>query len=294
MRTILLICIMGLFGQSVAFAQNTPHWEDLIIFTAGYMGPNALPVPFAQKGRIDNQNFFQLGAVGHFSEGDNTVNASLFANVALVEDLVSFDFFVVPVEYFRLSDSVKAARNVYSFFEDRQTAIGDVYVNSNVQIVNRSRWQAALRAGFKIPSSNMVGAARFTDSPGYLLEGSAGWQMVPKTDSNRLELFAAAGFFVYQTQGGYAAYRQNDAVTFGAGIAWQREKWLLEQGIYGYLGYFNQRDKPVVYRGSLSRNAGNLRFRVAFQAGLHDFAYLSPELSIAYLFPALRVGERNR
>ena len=294
MRITLFCCLLGLLARPAAFAQTTPHWEDFIIFTAGYMGPNALPVPFAQKGRIDNQNYLQAGAVGHFSDGDNTLNASLFANIALVEDLVSFDFFVVPFEYFRLSDSVKAARNVYSFFEDRQTAIGDVYVNSNVQIVNRARWQAALRAGFKIPSSNMVGAARFTDSPGYLLEGSAGWQAIPKTDSKRLELFAAVGFFVYQTQGGYAAYRQNDAVTFGTGMAWQREKWLLEQGVYGYFGYFDQRDKPVVYRGSLSRDAGKLRFRAAFQAGLHDFAYLSPELSVAYLFPALEVGKRTR
>ncbi len=281
-----IICLAVIFTGCLSHstAQTEPHWEDRIIYGAGFMGPNALPVPSLPKGRVENVNLLMVSGMAQFSPGDNTYQPNTYAYLTLVKDLVSFDYFMVPVEFFNMSDDIIAERNVFSAFKDDRWAIGDVYLNSNIQVLRSPKFHAMVRMGFKIPSSNLVGAARFTDSPGYNLDASFGSYLVQKEHSD-LELFAMGGFYSYQTQGGNANYRQNDAFLFGLGLGWRFHEWQMDHTVRGYLGYFNLRDKPIVYRGSVTRDFGSFRLMAACQVGLHDLPYVSPEIGIGYLFP---------
>ena len=286
----LVLTIPVIFSPSLQ-AQTEPHWEDYIIFGAGFMGPNSLPIPRTPKGRVENINMAMVTGVANLSPGDKTYNPATFAYFTLVEDLVSFDYYMVPVEYFVMSEAIKDERNVFVAFEDEHFAIGDVYLNSNVQVFNRPKFHAAVRAGFKIPSSGMVGAARFTDSPGYNLDASFGSYLVQR-EGLELELFGMGGFYSYQTQGGYVNYRQNDALLFGLGLGLKLRDWQIDNVVRGYLGYFDLRDKPIVYRLNATRDFGNIRLLAALQVGLNDFDYVSPEIGIGYLFPAVNIAQR--
>lgn len=291
-RFMIAACCLGFVVTSQA--QTEPHWEDLVVFGAGYMGPNALPVPFMNMGRINNQNELQLSTVAYFSEGEQTYNVATRANLALVEDLVSFDLFWVPVEYFQMSDEIRETRVVLPVKGDQKFAIGDVYLNSTVQILSLPEFSLAARAGFKFPSSNGVALSRFTDSPGYNLDLGACWDLLEQNSSGAsLELQAMAGFYSYQTQGGYANYRQNDALLFGLSIDYQSGFWRAILEARGYLGYFDLRDQPVLIRAHLDRSFQRGALFFALQMGVNDLRYLSPEAGIRLFFPPVKVGYRH-
>lgn len=275
-------------------SQTEPHWEDRVIFGAGFMGPNALPIPAMNKGRVDNQNSLQVSGVAYFSKGEQTYNFNTTANVALVEDLVSFDLFWVPVEYFQMSEAVRAERVVLPSKGDQQFAIGDVYLNSTVQLFNRPRFHASARAGFKFPSSDGVALSRFTDSPGYNLDAGFGYVLMDnKTEGISLDLHGMAGFYSYQTQGGFANYRQNDALLFGLGLDYLHPDWMASVSIRGYLGYFDLLDQPIALRTQFSKDFEHIRIFTACQFGIQDLIYVAPEMGIGILLPEVHVGTRN-
>lgn len=293
MKKIVIAVICVITACSI-HAQTEPHWEDKVIFGAGYMGPNALPVPWMNAGRINNQNELKISGVGYFSPGEQTYNVNARANLALVEDLVSFDLFWVPVEYFQMSDDLRETRVVLPVKGDQEFAIGDVYLNSTVQILNRERFALAARAGFKFPSSNGVALSRFTDSPGYNLDVGASWSLLhPSATASSLDLQVMAGFYSYQTQGGNANYRQNDALLFGVGLEFQHEAWRSNLEVRGYLGYFDLLDQPVLVRWEVDRAIQKGALFVAFQAGINDLIYVSPEIGVRVFFPATDLGYRK-
>lgn len=258
------------------------------------MGPNALPIPAMNKGRIDNQNSIQVSGVAYFSEGEQTYNVNTTANVALVKDLVSFDLFWVPVEYFQMSDELRTQRVVLPSKGDQQFAIGDVYLNSTVQLFNRPRFHASARAGFKFPSSDGVALSRFTDSPGYNLDAGFGYLLLHKHEEGiSLDLHGMAGFYSYQTQGGNANYRQNDAVLLGLGLDYFHQNWMASVSVRAYLGYFDLLDQPVAVRTYFEKNFENIRIFSALQFGVQDLIYVAPEIGIGVLLPEVNVGVRN-
>ena len=59
------------------------HWSDYIIYSPYYLGPNALSVPFSQKGQVKNRYELQINAEGHFGSGDKTRN--LFMNLYVLK-----------------------------------------------------------------------------------------------------------------------------------------------------------------------------------------------------------------
>lgn len=291
-HTMLLIGLVMIL--MTGYTQTEPHWEDKVIFGAGYMGPNALPIPAMNKGRIDNQNSVQVSGVAYFSEGEQTYNFNTTANVALVKDLVSFDLFWVPVEYFQMSDAVRAERVVLQSKGDQQFAIGDVYLNSTVQLINRPKFHASARAGFKFPSSDGVALSRFTDSPGYNIDAGFGYILHDqKAEGISLDLHGMFGFYSYQTQGGFANYRQNDALILGVGLDYSHPSWMASVSVRGYLGYFDLLDQPIALRTQFSKDFEYIRFFTALQLGIHDLIYVAPEIGIGILLPEVHMGIRN-
>ena len=91
------------------------HWSTYIISSAANMGPNALPVPELPNGHVDNISSFSVGGAAHFSDGDNTQNVILRANLNLVEDVVSFDLMMIPIEFFQMSHEIKTERKTFFY-----------------------------------------------------------------------------------------------------------------------------------------------------------------------------------
>ena len=93
-----------------------------------------LPVPETSTGQVTNQAFVKLGANYYHRSGDKTYNPSLYVNYNFLKDRISVDLFMVPIEFFQLSHVRKTERNVYFQHYGKKSAIGDVYINTNIQI----------------------------------------------------------------------------------------------------------------------------------------------------------------
>lgn len=261
---------------------GTTHWSKYMIMTPAFQGPNSLPVPSLGNGEVDSTNWLKLSGNFHFSKGDNTQNIILQGNYCLVKDIASIDLFWIPFEYYTLSDAIKEKRHVYyRSYKDHQT-FGDVILNINLRILKKwSKYiDLGFRTGYRFPIGEDVGAARYTDAPGYYFDINYG-KKIGKSGS--LKWTGMLGFYVWQTN--LPVYRQDDAFLFGTGIEWNKKQLLLKAHIAGYLGYFDEGgDDPVVFRLQAERRTKRNGFIFNFQQGLNDFAYSSFELGIKHYF----------
>ncbi len=256
---------------------GSTHWSRYIIASPDLMGPNALPIPDLDDGRIQNEHFFKFSAWAHLSKGDHTFNPRLQFTYAMVPERISFDLFMVPVEYFNMSHEKKTERRTFHVFYDRKLAIGDLYLHTNIQLTKK-KWDSRLRLGFKYASSSMQGMARFTDAPGYYFDLSAGKDL--PLGVRKIRFMIMAGFYVWQTNSDTRF--QNDAFLFGLGGRYCLGKFMLESHIRGYAGYLNHGDHPIVWKTQVSRERKPFRFELGYQRGLHDFDYHSLELGAVY------------
>ena len=271
----------GWWAKLVQWDGVTP-WQRYIMTNPAYMGPNALPVPFISNGSIDTINSLGLTTNVHFSKGDNTQSLGVYGNYCVIKDLISFDMYWVPYERYQMSHAVKEERQVFSHYYYDKSAQGDIHLNTNIQLMRK--WHnyvhLALRIGYRFPTSSGLGAARFTDAPGYYFDLSAA---KPLSNKSHWKLIGMAGVYVWQTN--LDGRRQNDAFLFGGGIEWNPRGWRMQMYGSGYLGYMNHAgDKPVLFRTTIEQRGKKLNGILKFQQGLHDFKYSSIEAGLRYAF----------
>lgn len=257
------------------------HWSNYMNFSPGYLGPNALPVPRIGNGSIDSTNSFSVSGNVHLGKGDRTVNPTLYGNYVLVKNRISLDAFWVPVEFFKVSHELKEERRVYYQSYNHKTAIGDINLNININLLNKIRkdLKLAFRLGYRYPSSSGDGAARMTDAPGYFFDLSAARHFA---SGSALKWMGMIGFYVWQNNN--FKYRQDDAFLFGGGLEYNKPGIRIQSNIAGYLGYVENGDDPVLFRTSLETTGKRTGFIFQFQHGLQDFIYTSFESGIKYHF----------
>lgn len=265
------------WAENVGWDGET-HWSHYIISSPRFLGPNALPVPALDDGRIHNEHFLRATVQTHVMKGDFTLNPHLQLTYALVPDLISFDLFMTPVEYFRMSHTIRTERRTFHVFYGNQVAIGDLYLHTNIQLTRR-KWDTRLRLGYKYATSGMQGLARFTDTPGYYFDLSAGRDLYREPERS-LRLMIMAGLYVWQTNSDVRF--QNDAILFGLGGRYQSGRWILDSHVRGYSGYLNNGDRPIVWRTELTYERERIRWLFAYQKGLHDYAYHTLEIGMIY------------
>ncbi|MDH3651942.1 MAG: hypothetical protein OEQ53_19810 [Saprospiraceae bacterium] len=255
------------------------HWSRYITTSAGALGPNGLPIPSLSSGTVLNQNYLAFTGNVHVKEGDPTSNPALYGNFALVADKVSFDFYWVPIELFNPSHEVKTERNVFHEYYNVKHATGDIYLNTRVQLLNRDRIKLALRIGYKFATSNKLGAARFTDSPGYYFDLSINHSSNLSSGS-RLAWIGMLGFYAWQTNKPHLL--QDDALLAGIGLRWTVKKWETEGSMRTYVGYMNNGDQPMVLLTRTKYRIGKVQLLGSLQFGLHDYPYTSIETGVFY------------
>ncbi len=260
------------------------HWSSYITSSPGKLGPNALPVPEVSTGRADSISSATIGGAAHFKPGDYTRNITTALNFALVKDRVSLDFYMVPIEWFDVSHEVKTEREIFYQHYYIRKAVGDIYINTNIQILRQKKHKldAALRLGLKTASSNNQGGARFTNAPGYYFDASVGKSFNSTAASVVHRLYAMAGIYVWQTN--YDWKQQDDSFLFGAGYQARWRSLTLEQSLSGYIGYLNNGDRPLIYKASVIKNLGQFTASVYYWNGLYDYTYQSIGGNISYAF----------
>ncbi|MCP9234342.1 hypothetical protein [Lewinella sp. JB7] len=283
----LLLCGVVARGQDYAW-WNDRHdwdgvspWQDYLILSPAFMGPNALPVPFLRNGSIRRDAEFQLDTEGHFSRGDDTQNLHLRLFLPLFSDRVGLRIGSVPIEHYRMTPATRDARRARDY-DGRGVANGDVYLGTHVQLVrDHPRLPDVLLAvNLRTASGNRLSAARFTDTPGYFFDLSVGKTYSLAAAGASIRPFAMVGFYVWQTYRDHNP--QNDAFLYGLGSELSLNKVELRTGLGGYIGYLNDGDRPVVYRFSLrTRREDHLvQYYGRLQLGLHDLTYTSLRLGV--------------
>lgn len=282
-----LLCqVMHLGGQDYGWWNSkhdwdgTTPWNQYLIPSPAYLGPNALPVPEVRDGNLPSEGYFELGLDGHFGEGDRTGNVFTRFFVPLFSPRVGFSVSYIPLEIYRTDTLTRDLRRSREF-DGRGVSHGDVYFSTLIHLVRAKGVMPDILLGvnMKTASGTNFQGARHTDAPGYFFDLSVGRLFSPEAwNGASLRAYVMAGFYVYQTS--LVNYMQNDAFLFGAGMDFRTGPLRLEQQLGGYSGYLDMGDHPLVYRLSVHWDAGGRSgLKLRFQHGFHDFPYTSLRIS---------------
>ncbi len=252
---------------------HTP-WPQYITLSSSHMGPNAIPPLEVFDARIKKSAEFQSMSNYYFNQGDETVDLNL-KFVYPVMDRVQFELWMVPVEYFHISDTLIRDERAIRYENPEGTATGDLYAGAHLMLLNRPQG-TSLSLGFavKTASGSKLSMARYTDTPGYYFDFSAGHSFSFQDRSlKKLRIYAMAGFMAYQTYD--LMHNQNDAFLYGLGAEANFGKLSVKNDLAGYIGYLDIGDKPMVYRLELELAQKYFHWLLRYQYGIIDFPYQS-------------------
>lgn len=299
---VIMLMVLISFGVK---AQNFQHWNELVgwdgqtdwrkyfILSPAYFGPNALPVPELKSGLIQNESFFEYSINHHFSVDGPTSNVFVKFYKSF-EGRVSVEAFMVPLEYYKLTEEARDKRLARSP-DPKGFAVGDLYFGTNIQLIKSKDRFPDLTLGLygKTTSGSKIEDARFTDTPGHYFDLSFGKNF---RHHSALRWYGSLGFYSFQTN--LNQYLQNDAIIYGTGIQLNNARLCVDAQLTGYFGYIGLKelvvvstsktqyiydgDQPLVFRINIKKSYHNNDLIASTQIGLHDFPYQSITFGFRY------------
>jgi hypothetical protein len=282
---------------------ETHHWDGVtswtqyIIYSPTYTGPNALPVPFSQKGQVKDRMEVRMDGEAHFGAGDKTQDIFLECYVPVVKNKIVLEFYGIPFEHYKMDEPTVVERRVRNR-SGEGFASGDFYFSTIIQIIRNKRMpDVALRMACKTASGSKLSDARFTDAPGYFFDLSLGKDfMFSSKLINKIRFHGMLGFYSWQMN--LPENPQNDALLLAAGVDLHFSGLYFNNSLDGYIGYFGNelvvvgdkeepipfRDRPIVYRLDLMKKTDHFDFGLGYQLGLNDFIYQTFKFSLIYHF----------
>jgi len=270
-------------------------WNDYIIYSPYYLGPNALSVPFSEKGLVKDKLEFEIRYDYHWSKGDQTQNLFLSTYVPLLKNKIALEFYGVVYEHYNVDFETVYERRMRKL-SGEGNAYGDLYFGTVIQLVRDRKFpDLVLRLSARTASGNYLSDARYTDAPGYFFDLSFGKDLeFEEKFVQKIRFHGMIGFYVWQMN--MTNNMQNDAILFGLGIDLSSKQFTLSNAIEGYYGYIGNEevvvvkkdepvvfhDRPIVYKINLTREGKHLDFKLAYQVGIHDFEYQTLSISILY------------
>ncbi len=265
--------------QAVSFSKDAPIcdgmgcWKQFIIDAPGKMGPNALPVPEANEGHVDEVSNFETRLIGNNASGENDQTIYMRLNSVIVPDFVSLEMNNAIIEHYHMG--IERRTEDAAWHEPgKGTSAGDINVNSTIQIIRDNQYlpDIAIRFNIKTTTGKNDWDARHIDAPGYFFDMSFGKDF--KLNSwIRMRLFFAGGFYCWQTN--QLMLRQNDAVMGNAGASFIAGNFKMKFETGGYYGYKNNGDRPLLIRDYLDYKSKALTYRIGIEQGFHDFPFLN-------------------
>lgn len=290
---ILLLSILSLVSQAQTQAEkytwwNAKHswdgvtpWQEYIRLSPAFMGPNALPVPEVQEAKIQKSAFLEYADNFYYQSGDYTIDANI-KFVYPIKELIQIEAWMVPFEYYNITDTMVRDERAIRYENPEGTASGDLYMGTHIKLpLGKSSPDVVLGFAFKTASGGKLGAARYTDTPGYYFDLSFGHtfkfeQKILKT----IRIYAMGGFYAYQTYDHLHA--QNDAILYGMGCNLNFKKTSFKNRLGGYYGYLNNGDKPLVFRSEFIYHKQQYDWFLRYQYGINDFPYQAMGLGLRW------------
>ena len=293
-----IVTALALLVYGVATAQTEIVQPNLGVpskIAPAYFGPNAFPVPDMLDGRTSSD--LKLELYGDCFLGTTTGNVAddvtgdLFVKLTLPLFTPKANLTVwMPIfEYFYTSAEVNDLRRLPHAGSLQGMDSGDVYVSADVRILSQEKHHIdiAARAVLKTASANQFAKGRCYDAPGYFFDVAFGRGFQLGEYSN-LRLALSGGFLCWQTDNG----RQNDAVMYGALLAYNYKRFSIDTCFGGYAGWENDGDRPMTLKTSLSYRLGDFSLRLMHQVGFNDWPYHQIRFGATYAFDML--GSRKK
>lgn len=300
MKRFLPVIMLLAFG--VAKGQTAivnPDFDVPTKIAPAYFGPNAFPVPDMLDGRTSSE--LKLEFYGDCFLGTTTgrvaddITGDLFAKltIPLFTPKVNLTVWLPLFEAFHTSAEVNALRRLPAPFDttDLQGVdMGDLYLSADVRILNQERHKVDVtaRAVLKTASANQYHMGRCYDAPGYFFDAAVGRNFALGNESN-LRLAVSTGFLCWQTDNG----RQNDAVMYGAFVAYTYKRFTIDTCFGGYAGWERDGDRPMTLKTNLSYRIGDWSVRVGHQVGFMDWPYHQIRVGATYAFDILSKMNRE-
>ncbi|MBQ2026472.1 MAG: hypothetical protein II214_01055 [Alistipes sp.] len=292
MKRVLTLLLLLLSG--VAMAQTEIERPNLGVpskIAPAYFGPNAFPVPDMLDGRTSSK--LKLELYGDCFLGTTTSNVAdditgdIFAKltIPLFTPKANLTVWMPIFEYYYTSAEVNALRRLPHTGDLQGLDSGDVYVSADVRILSQERHyiDMAARAVLKTASANKFAEGRCYDAPGYFFDVALGHSFNLVGGNHYLRLVASGGFLCWQTDNG----RQNDAVMYGAMLAYRLKRFSIDATLGGYIGWERDGDSPMTLKTNLSYHIDNLTLRLGYQVGLNDWPYHQIRIGATYAFNIL-------
>lgn len=270
------------------------HWKDYLIFSSGFMGPNALPVPDINRGEFSDKYEFEIGLQQHSGKGDKTINFLSDLIIPISPGKAGIKIHYIPVEFYETDTLTRDLRKAHEY-DTKGYSYGDVYFTTYIQAIKDHPKLPDLlfTINLKTTSGTNMGSARHTDAPGYYFDASLAKTF--QTGSKYLESwrpYFMGGFYSYQTN--RHDYEQNDAFLFGFGLLTSTALLQIDNQLGGYIGYIRNGDQPVVYRLTfLSNYESAINYKVGFQFGIHDVPFNSLTVSGVLRFEDLKMFRKE-
>jgi len=294
---LLLFLPLTLFSQEDYTWWNKKHnwdgitpWDEYIIYSPAYMGPNALPVPTIKDGRIKDELELELSLEEHYSKGDNTQNLFSKLYIPLAPKKVALELYVVPLEHFKM-DSITRDKRRARDYDGEGWVGGDIYFGTIIQIFRDKEKlpDVTLSLNCKTASGFNLENARYTDAPGYFIDLSFGKKLSKEHSFfKHIKLYGVTGFYSWQTNSD--RFPQNDAFLFGMGINFTNDKLTIDNSLGGYVGFIGNKDNPLVYRLDLIKKSKTFNYKLGYQLGLNDFEYQTFRFSIIFHIHTDKIG----
>ena len=238
-----LLCVVTVLCSFVANAQTEIGKPNLSIpskVAPAYFGPNAFPVPDMLDGRTSSE--LKLELYGDCFLGTTTGNVAddvtgdIFAKltIPLFTTKANLTVWRPIFEFFHTSAEVNALRRLPYTGDLKGMDSGDLYVSADVRILSQERHHLdmAVRAVLKTASTNQFAMGRCYDAPGYFFDVALGRGFDFGGSDHTLRVAASGGFLCWQTDNG----RQNDAVMYGAMVAYRYRNFAIDTTFGGLLG----------------------------------------------------------
>jgi len=258
--------------QTVHGYDGTKPWNSYMTYTAAYFGPNALPVFETLDGRTPTNHRFDVSSDVFWGFGDQTQSLSAQCTYALWPGRVAISGWGVLMENYQTTTAIRDARASTVESGKQLLLIGDVYLSTQVQILEQARIRPDLMIEWilKTASSNTPAGARFFDTPGYAFRAASGksWYR-PQAYIQACRLIGNVGFISYQMNN----HLQNDASYAAIQVQVRRNALTWANEAAGYYGWTNKGDRPLVLRSRLEYDKGPLHYYVQYQHALHDYPF---------------------
>lgn len=272
---------INLSGQSMGFPPDWGYWKRDLVLTSAFMGPNALPVPEIRNGNINQKQYVSLIGVGHFSSFDKTYNPILKAYSPFADGRVAIEAWSALFEYYNTDSLTLVERKAWDK-NSKGYSSGDIYIATLVQVVRGHTYipDMLISINLKTASGGNLETLRHTDTPGYYFDLSMG-KSFRTAENSTVRPFGLIGFYAYQTH--QPMHLQNDAIAWGIGFDYCFSKFSVTSSLGGYYGYFNQGDRPIVFRfKTFSKLSKSIDALCGVQLGIKDNSYLSLYFGLQY------------